>query len=142
MSGERAGYRGYVTSRAFGGCSMPVPVQNLVMRDYCQRKGLLFKLPLSENMFPHSYMVLESILRNLAGVQGVVACSYFMLPMRPARRAHLYELLFRAGAEFHFAMEEVVIARPEDTEAIEEILAIHRTLQHCPTTIPEVESLA
>ncbi len=141
MGAERAGYRGYVTPRTFGGFSIPVPVQNLVLRDYCERKGLLFKLPLNENMFPHSYMVLESILRNLAGVQGIVACSYFMLPEQPARRARMYEVLFRADAQFHFAMEEVAIARPADAGAIEEILTIHRTLQLCPKTIPGIEAL-
>jgi len=142
MVDERAGYRGYVTPRSFGGLSIPVPVQNLVMRDYCQRKGLLFKLPFNENIFPQSYMVLEGILRNLAGVRGIVSCSYFMLPEQPARRARLYEMLFRAGAEFHFAMEEVVVARLADTEAIEEILTVYRTLQRCPTTIPGIEALA
>jgi sporadic carbohydrate cluster protein (TIGR04323 family) len=86
--------------------------------------------------------VLESILANLAGLQGIVACSYFMLPAQPARRARLYEILFRAEAEFHFAMEDVAIARPADIDAVEEILTIHRTLQRCPTTIPGIEAPA
>ena len=55
-------YRGYVTSRPFGGYSVPVPVQSLVLREYCQRKNFQYVLPVNENMFPHSYLVLEGLI--------------------------------------------------------------------------------
>ena len=35
----RMGVRGYVTNDEFGGLRIPVPVQNLVLRDYAARNG-------------------------------------------------------------------------------------------------------
>ena len=66
-SGARQGCRGYVTSREFGGARIPVPLQSLALRDYCNRKNLHYRLHVNENMFPHSYLVLEGLVRNLEG---------------------------------------------------------------------------
>ena len=84
--GNREGYRGYVSSRDFGGLRIPVPVQALVLRDWCQRNGKIYKLHLNENSFPHSYMVLEGMVRNLDGLEGMLMVSMFMLPERRERR--------------------------------------------------------
>ena len=65
MSSNRVGYRGYVTSRPFGGLHIPVPVQALVLRDYCARNGYLYKLHANENVFANSYMVLEGMVNEL-----------------------------------------------------------------------------
>jgi sporadic carbohydrate cluster protein (TIGR04323 family) len=133
---NRSGFRGYVSSREFGGARMPVPTQVLVLRDYCRRKDLLYKLHLNENCFPHSYLVLESLVRNLDGFEGLLMCSMFMLPRRPERRAAIYEDFFRQGIELHLVMEEKIVRRPEDVGAVEEILSVYETLRHCPTEIP------
>ena len=39
---------------------MPVPVQALVMRDYRQRNGLIYKLHINENIFPN-HIILEGL---------------------------------------------------------------------------------
>ena len=69
---ERVGYRGYVTSRPFGGLHIPVPVQALVLRDYCARNGYLYKLHANENVFPNSYMVLEGMIHELDRYEGLL----------------------------------------------------------------------
>ncbi len=132
---SRLGYRGYVTSRDFGGARIPVPVQALVLRDYCARKQLLYKLHVNENIFPSSYLVLESLVRNLDGLEGILMCSMYMLPRRAARRQMLYEQMFRQSATMHFVLEEMVISRPGDIEFIEDVLAISEILPYCPKTI-------
>jgi sporadic carbohydrate cluster protein (TIGR04323 family) len=133
---SRLGYRGYVTSRDFGGARIPVPVQALVLRDYCTRKDLLYKLHVNENIFPSSYLVLDSLVRNLEGFEGVLMCSLYMLPKRATRRQTIYEHIFRQGVTMHFVLEEVVVARPADTAFVEEILAISAALPFCPDAIP------
>jgi sporadic carbohydrate cluster protein (TIGR04323 family) len=133
----RSGYRGYVTSRDFSGARIPVPVQALVLRDYCARKNLLYKLHLNENIFPNSYLVLDSLIQNLDGFEGVLMCSLFMLPKRAARRRTLYDHIFRQGVTMHFVLEDVVVAQPTDTDFIEDILAISSALPFCPETIPQ-----
>jgi len=75
MAGNRQGYRGYVTSRPFGQYCIPVPLQSLALRDYCQRMGLLYVLPVNENIFPHSYMVLEGMIKDLSNYEGIVMYS-------------------------------------------------------------------
>ncbi len=133
----RSGYRGYVTSREFGGARIPVPVQSLVLRDYCSRKGLMYKLHLNENMFPHSYLVLEGLVRNLSAFEGILMCSMYMLPQRAERRRKIYRRIFEQAAELHLVLEDIVLRNIADTEAIEEVLSAANLLPLCPTRIPE-----
>src|SRR5260221_292807 len=112
MAAANKGYRGYVTSRPFGGYVIPVPVQSLVLRDYCQRKGYVYVLPVNENSFPHSYLVLEGMIQNLSDFSGVLMCSMHMLPQLSARRRAIFGTILRQGgsvegarAVFHRARE-------------------------------------
>lgn len=134
---NRQGYRGYVTSREFGGARIPVPVQSLVLRDYCARKGLLYKLHLNENMFPNSYLVLEGLVRDLSEFEGMLMCSMFMLPQRAERRAAVYRRIFEQGAELHLVLEDIVLRKFADTTAVERVLSAALLLPQCPTRIPE-----
>ena len=136
MPAPRLGFRGYVSSREFGGLRVPVPIQALVLRDYCARKQLIYKLHVSENMFPHSYMVLEGLMKSLDGFEGVLMFSMFMLPERAARRARIYRQVFDLGIELHLVSEEMTIKVREDVAAVEEILSVYHTLQSCPKSIP------
>ena len=77
--GNRQGFRGYVTSRGFGEYRIPVPLQSLALRDYCARKGMQFILPANENNFPNSYLVLDGMVKGLAGYDGIVMCSVFLI---------------------------------------------------------------
>ena len=135
MSSNREGYRGYVSSRDFGGLRIPVPVQALVLRDWCQRHGKIYKLHLNENIFPHSYMVLEGMVRNLDGLEGMLMVSMFMLPRRPERRRALYDQVLRQGVDLRFVLEDMAIAAPADIEPVEEILSIHHALAAAPTIV-------
>ena len=45
---KKSGFRGYVTHNKFGDYKIPVPAQNIIYRDYVNKKGLLFKLSVSE----------------------------------------------------------------------------------------------
>jgi sporadic carbohydrate cluster protein (TIGR04323 family) len=138
---NRIGYRGYVSPREFGGLRVPVPVQSLVLRDYCARNKFLYKLHLNENIFPHSYMVLDGLVRNLDGLEGLLIFSLFMMPERAQRRAELYEHAFRQQAQLHFVLEGLVMRQPADVAAIEDILLIYQTLGDCPKTIPGTSEL-
>ena len=110
MSANRVGYRGYVTSRPFGGLHIPVPVQALVLRDYCARNGYLYKLHANENVFPNSYMVLEGMINELDRYEGLLATSMFMMPKRAERRRKIYDAILEQGASLHFVLEDVVCA--------------------------------
>jgi sporadic carbohydrate cluster protein (TIGR04323 family) len=142
VSANRVGYRGYVTSRPFGGLHIPVPVQALVLRDYCARNGFLYKLHANENIFPNSYMVLEGMINELDRYEGLLATSMFMMPKRAERRRKIYDTILRQDASLHFVLEDVVIRKSADIEAVEEILSIHNLLPVAPRQIPDSEIAA
>ncbi|MEO0962945.1 MAG: LIC12192 family sporadic carbohydrate cluster protein [Pseudomonadota bacterium] len=130
---NRHGYRGYVTNRSFGGLQMPVPVQALVMRDYCQRNGLTYKLHINENIFPHSYIVLEGLPDELNIYEGILATSMFMMPARAERRRRIYERILAAEGSLHFVLEDLVIRTEADIEPVEEILMVTQLLGESPS---------
>ncbi|HXF54896.1 MAG TPA: LIC12192 family sporadic carbohydrate cluster protein [Hyphomicrobiaceae bacterium] len=136
--GERkhGGYRGYVTSRPFGGYSIPVPVQSLVLRDYCQRKGLLYVLPVNENAFHHSYLVLEGMVQDLRDFQGVVMCSMSMLPRRAQRRGAILKSILAQSCSLHLVLEGLVVARPQDIAVLEELIELAQIAARAPTQMP------
>ena len=128
--------RGYVSHRQFGGFLMPATVQNLVMRDYTQRVGAVFKLSVDEHAFADCYMRLYGILDDLDGVDGVVMCSAFMLPKNPKRRAFVYDRVASRKAALHFVFENIVVRGIEDSARLEEIFGLSGVLDRCPKTIP------
>jgi len=136
MAGNRQGYRGYVTSRGFGQYRIPVPIQSLALRDYCQRNGLLYVLPVNENIFPNSYMVLEGMIQNLSDFEGVVMCSMHMMPRRAERRRKIYQRILDQGCSVHMLFESVVIKGPEDLEKAEELLLLNQIAARLPKDLP------
>jgi sporadic carbohydrate cluster protein (TIGR04323 family) len=132
----RNGLRGYVTARGFGPYVIPVPIQSLALRDYCARKQKLYVLPANENCFPNSYLVLEGMVEKLDGYEGIVMCSMFMLPQRPARRRRLCLQVFDQDCAIHLVVEDMVIAGLPDVDRLEELLVIDRLASQGPKNIP------
>jgi sporadic carbohydrate cluster protein (TIGR04323 family) len=131
----REGLRGYVTARGFGPYVIPVPLQSLALRDYCTRKKKTYVLPVNENCFPHSYMVLEGMIEDLSLHEGIVMCSMFMLPQRPERRHGIFQRIFAQGATAHLVIEDMVVASPADVDRLEEMLVIDRLASQAPKNI-------
>lgn len=125
--------QGYVTSRSFGGLYIPVPMQSSYLRGYCVQNDYLYKLHVNENEFPHSYLVLESVLEDIAAYDGIVCCSAFMLPENPSRRARIYQRLLDAGAGIHFVLDGNAIQSEDDVAVVETNLALSAALQRSPT---------
>jgi sporadic carbohydrate cluster protein (TIGR04323 family) len=129
---DRADYRGYVTSRQFGGYSVPVPIQSLVLREYCGRKNFRYVLPVNENTFPHSYLVLEGLAQDLDGFGGILLFSMHMLPRNAERRRELYALVLNQGCSMHFVFENLVVASAEDADRLEELLQLSQAVEKAP----------
>ena len=55
------GFRGYIFSRKIDGNFIPHRVQNLVIKDYCERKNFFFKLSATEYKMENCYLMLNSI---------------------------------------------------------------------------------
>lgn len=102
---NRFGYRGYIGSRPYFGDRVPQHVQNLVVRDYCQRNGFAYLLSATEYAMPSCYIMLHELLREAERVEGFVLYSMFMLPMKRERRDTFCRAIFQAGASIHGAVE-------------------------------------
>lgn len=116
-----------------------MPVQALVLRDYCARHGYLYKLHANENNFRNSYLVLEGMIEELDRYEGLLATSMFMMPKREDRRWQVYDAILNKGASLHFVLEDMVIRKPSDIEPVEEILSIHNLLPAAPQDVPDGE---
>ena len=60
-----SGFQGYVTSRPFQGQRVPQHVQNLVIRDYCHKKRLQYRLSATEYAMAKSHLILQQVLEDL-----------------------------------------------------------------------------
>ncbi len=123
---DRAGHRGYIASRPVRGLMQPQSVQNLVIRDYAARRGLAYRLSAAEYAMPGSYLVLESVLDELATLEGVIMYSLFMLPSRSERRHRVYRRVLDAGCTLHGAIEDMAIADEDGVARAEDLILADR----------------
>ena len=63
------------------GDRIPQQVQNLVIRNYADRNRLTYLLSATEYAMPNCYMMLEKVIKELSGLEGVICYSLFMLPI-------------------------------------------------------------
>lgn len=125
--------RGYIFSRPFMGERVPQHVQNLVIRDYCERNHLQFLLSATEYAMPNCHLIFEQILSELSDLQGLVAYSLFQLPENEERREHIYQQLLQKNKILHFAVEGLSANTEHAFERIETLWRIRQTLPLCAT---------
>lgn len=130
-----AGYRGYIFSRPFLGERVPQHVQNLVIRDYCQRHGLAYLLSASEYAMPDSTLILRTLLRELPELDGIVAYSLFQLPAATEARKEVCEIVLQLGKSLHFAVEGLAMRSVSDHRRLETLWRLRAVLPYCPTRL-------
>ena len=128
--------RGYIFARSFMGERAPQHVQNIILRDYCQKRGHELLLSAAEYAMPDSYMILESVLDDLANIDGIVFYSLYQLPTQPEQRRLVYSRVLDAQKSLHFAVEGMSISNIDEIDSVENCLLVKSTLDHCT---PEVE---
>jgi sporadic carbohydrate cluster protein (TIGR04323 family) len=123
--------RGYIFSRPFMGERVPQHVQNLVIRDYCERNKLQYLLSATEYAMPGCHLIFEQILGELSEIDGLVAYSLFQLPENHGRRQSIYQHVLQQTKSLHFAVEGLHANNMRDLERIEMLWQIRQTLPHC-----------
>jgi sporadic carbohydrate cluster protein (TIGR04323 family) len=124
----RHGLRGYITARPILGNRVPQHVQNLVIRDYAQRHGLTFKLSATEYAMPRCFMILEGVLQELPGLEGIIVYSLFMLPPRARERRALYQRILDGDGVLHCAVEGLVLRGDADIGRFEDIWLLQQAI--------------
>lgn len=120
------GFRGYIFSRKIDGNFIPHRVQNLVIKDYCDRKNLFFKLSGTEYKMENCYLMLNSLLKNLLKIDGIIFYSLFMLPEKKENRKKIYDRIIKKNKKLYFALEDIQINKLSDIQKVENIYQIKK----------------
>jgi sporadic carbohydrate cluster protein (TIGR04323 family) len=123
--------RGYIFSRPFMGERVPQHVQNLVIRDYCEKNHLQFLLSATEYAMQGCHLILEQILSELTEIDGLVAYSLYQLPQDGLQRNRIYERILNGKKSLHFAVEGLNASTHAECEKIETLWRIRLTLPEC-----------
>ena len=126
--------RGYIFSRHFMGERVPQNVQNIVIRDYCQRNNIKFLLSSTEYAMSNCNLMLSQTIDELDDINGIVAYSLFQLPSHHAERKELVERVLMKQREIHFALENLIIKDRHSMEKVELIWSVKQTEVDCLKT--------
>jgi len=130
-------FRGYIFSREFMGERVPQNVQNLFIRDFCNKKNFQYLLSATEYAMESSSMVLAQAINELKKTDGIVAYSIFQLPRKKQKRIEYLQKIINLKKTFYGALEDLKVSNSKDLDQIEEIWDIKSNLQFCPKNISE-----
>ena len=103
-------FKGYISSRKVDWQLVPQRVQNLVIRNYCEKKELRLEMSAAEYKIENSFAVLESLVEVASHYEGFIFYSVFQLPQDTKIRHELLIKLLAADRKIHFSLEELVIS--------------------------------
>ncbi len=127
--------RGYIYSRAFQGERVPQHVQNLVIRDFCNKHNFQYLLSSAEYAMDGSSMMLHQITKELQKIDGIVAYSIFQLPENNLERNNFLNNILEQKKIIFFAVEGLKVLDIKTKNNIEEIWKIKKTLKFCIESI-------
>ena len=120
------GYRGYIFSRSINNNFIPQRVQNLVIRDFAYRKKIFFKLSLTEYNMKNCYIMLNTFLKDVNKIDGIIFYSIEMLPTDKKEALKLIDLFLKKKKILYFALEELKVSSKKDLMRIKETLMIKK----------------
>ena len=126
------GYQGYVTSRSFQGNRVPQHVQNLVIRDYSQGRGMTYHLSGTEYAIPSSFLIFQQLLDGLEQLDGIILYSLFQLPEKKSSRQTIYQQVLTQKKSLHFAVETLMLNEEQDCHRLEDIWGVHQIMKNVP----------
>src|SRR5579872_4772872 len=126
MNSKEKGFRGYVGTRPYRGMEFPQAVQNMLIRNYCQKHQMTYLLSGTEYTMPGCYMILEEILSSMESLEGIVLFSIFMLPGSAQTRQRIYETILDTGRSLHAALEDIAVRSWQDVQMVEDILNLNK----------------
>ena len=124
--------RGYNFSRSFMGERVPQHVQNIIIKDFCNKNNLNFLLSATEYSMKNSYYILNQLLNNLNNLDGIVAYSVFQMPYDNLKRKKIFNKIFKKKKRLFFACENLKISNKKDIDRIENIWSLKKISYKCP----------
>lgn len=120
------GFRGYIFSREINSNFIPHRVQNLVIKDFAQRKNLFFKLSSTEYIMKKSFYMLKALLKDINFIDGVIFYSYEMFFDNVNLCIDFSRKLIEKKKHIYFAVEEIEIKSRKDLVNLKKIFQIKK----------------
>jgi sporadic carbohydrate cluster protein (TIGR04323 family) len=127
--------RGYISSRPFFGERVPQSVQNIVIRNYCEKHEITFLLSKSEYCIKECFSVLHNILNDLDEFDGIVLYSLFQLPENIELLRLVFDKVIENKKFMLFVLEDMSLSCQEDKYYLENLFKIKTNLSKCPKNI-------
>jgi len=125
------GFRGYIFSRPFMEERVPQHVQNIIIRDYCSKKGIHYLLSATEYAMENSTLILKQLINDLPSIDGIVAYSIFQMPEDDIERQNIFGKILSLNKEIHFAVEGLSLYDNDSLNRIEDIWQVKKTMPDC-----------
>tara|TARA_B100001123_G_C15245099_1_gene1000573 strand:- start:19 stop:459 length:441 start_codon:yes stop_codon:yes gene_type:complete len=122
MKNSNLKLRGYVSSRFFLGEYLPQQIQNLVIRDYCEKYNNQYLLSAVEYAMDDTYSILEDTINNISSVDGIICYSLFQLPLNTNLRMTYFNKIIEKNKHIHFALEKIQVNKKSDLLNCESII--------------------
>jgi len=122
--------RGYVFSRSFMGERVPQHVQNIIIRDYCEKNNIQYLLSASEYAMEGCHLIMKLLIDELPQIDGIAAYSLFQLPENQAERNFIYSSILSQGKTLHFCVEGLSMSNKEEKDRIENIWLVKQALSN------------
>ena len=108
----------------------PQFIQNLAIREYCNRNKYDFLLSSVEYAMEGSSLILDEIISKIDAVDGIAFYSLFQLPENEVKRKYMYSKIIKNKKSFHFILENLKLENTYDISKIENIWLIKKTLPY------------
>ena len=131
MGKEKKVFRGYISSRSFMEERVPQHVQNIIIRDYCNKKNIIYLLSATEYAMADSDLILKQLINDLHLVNGIVAYSVFQMPEDDNKRQDIFGKILSLNKEMHFAVEGLSLYNSDTFHQIESIWQVRKTIPKC-----------
>lgn len=130
--------KGYVTVRSFGSMTVPVPVQNLVLRNFAATQNARFLLSTNEHKFENCYMQLFTAVEEVKKSGHIAMCSSSMLPQTQDVFDEIVSKVIEKEITLHFVFENSHAASKQDFVDLLESRDLGSLIDTSRIQIPEI----
>ncbi|OUV61128.1 MAG: hypothetical protein CBC82_07240 [Cellvibrionales bacterium TMED122] len=131
-------FKGYISSRKLlDGSVNHQKVQNLVIRDACEKRGFEYKLSLTEYGIKNCFLSFNQLLIDIKKnkFDGIAFYSLAQLPKKKFDREKLYKLIKLNKKKILFSLENILVENIADIKKIENLFKIKFLLRFSPKKI-------
>jgi sporadic carbohydrate cluster protein (TIGR04323 family) len=123
--------KGYIFSRSFMGERVPQHVQNLVIRDYCNKNKFQYLLSATEYAMEGCHLILEQLIQEISSMDGIALYSMYQLPEESNKRKEIYNKITISEKSLHFCVEGPSLFNQDSIHRVENSWKVKTVLPNC-----------